>query len=110
MTQHLTWEPIFKNDVEKTGGIIKVRFVMYSDSTKSQVDFIMEALIDFICLQRAVDKVTEIYGDYFSTMVDTGAITLAETVQCSVDGIKDSEEWKAHLEYLLNWRDNNEVA
>ena len=104
MSKHLVWEPIFEDDVEKCGGIRKVRFLMYVDPISPAIDFILETGVTYADFLDATDTLVEKYGSEFSTMIDTGALSLAETIQCSTDGIQDAEEWRIHTEYLMTWK------
>jgi len=101
---HLVWTPIFKGN-EVTGEIESLTFIMYTDESRTNMEYAKEAKTDFYSLLNVTEEIIEQFGDNFSTMVDTGAISLVETIQCSVDGIKGCKAWEEHLQYLQSWRD-----
>lgn len=95
----LTWEPIFNNEDEKSGGINKVRFIMQT-TTPRKIELVLETYTSFRHILDAIDSIEEMFGNEFDTMVDTGALTLAETVQLTVDNINDSDAWDKQIKHI----------
>lgn len=98
--RYFCWEPIFKDEDNHTGGINKVRFVLYADRNKSQILMVVESLAKNEDIYYAIDAVVEMYGDHFDTMIDTGSITLADTVVLSIASINDHDQWTSQIDYL----------